>query len=149
VIDLKEEVLLRIADSSFSRLNSCCYTFNLARQFQPLLWMFKNPFSFEGRIRRLEYGLSYLIYIAIMIVLSLLAEVIGDTAALLLLLFAYIPLLWFLIAQGAKRCHDRDNTGFFQLIPFYAFWMLLAPGDSQANRFGSDPKGHLDGYGNE
>ena len=26
-------------------------------------YMFKNPFSFSGRIRRMEYGLTFIIYI--------------------------------------------------------------------------------------
>ena len=32
--------------------------------------MFRNPFSFKGRIRRLEYGLSYLFYIGASIILQ-------------------------------------------------------------------------------
>ncbi|MGV3540751.1 MAG: DUF805 domain-containing protein, partial [Rufibacter sp.] len=82
--------------------------------------MFKSPFSFTGRIRRLEYGLSFLIYLPFAIVLNVLAES-GDSASALVVLVLYIPLLWFLCAQGAKRCHDLDRSGWFQLIPFYGF----------------------------
>ena len=99
--------------------------------------MFKNPFSFTGRIRRTEYGLSIIIYLIAAGVISVGIETGGAAAALGLLL---IPLLWFLYAQGAKRCHDRDNTGWFQLIPFYGFWMLFAEGDDEDNRFGRNPK---------
>jgi len=98
--------------------------------------MFKKPFSFEGRIRRTEYGISYLIYI---VIISSLQILIGFTATPIFGLI-YIPLIWFLLAQGAKRCHDRDNSGWFQLIPFYFLWMLFAAGDEGANRFGADPK---------
>lgn len=36
--------------------------------------MFKNPFSFNGRICRVEYGLSYVIYmIAILIIVGILS----------------------------------------------------------------------------
>lgn len=52
-----------------------------------------------------------------------------------------IPVYWFIWAQGAKRCHDRNNTGWFQIIPFYGFWMLFADGDYGENDYGPNPKG--------
>lgn len=100
--------------------------------------MFKNPFSFSGRIRRTEFGISFIIYFVASFVISFGVQIGGVAAAVGLF---YIPLIWFLWAQGAKRCHDRDNTGWFQIIPFYFFWMLFAEGDQGSNRFGSDPKG--------
>ena len=48
---------------------------------------------------------------------------------------------YFLIAQGAKRCHDRGNTGWYQLIPFYGLWMLFGDGDIGTNNYGANPKG--------
>ena len=96
--------------------------------------MFAAPFSFDGRIRRTEYGLSFIIYIV------LYAIVIGLVKASGVFLIAYIPLLWFLWAQGAKRCHDRGNSGWYQIIPFYVFWMLFAEGDSNNNEYGNSPK---------
>jgi uncharacterized membrane protein YhaH (DUF805 family) len=101
--------------------------------------MFKKPFSFEGRIRRTEYGLSYLIYIAGIIIISLAGEI--STLLVLPVGLLIIPMVWFLWAQGAKRCHDRNNTGWFQIIPFYALWMLFADGDFGANQYGPNPKG--------
>ncbi|TCC98901.1 DUF805 domain-containing protein [Pedobacter psychroterrae] len=107
--------------------------------------MFKNPFSIEGRIRRLEYGLSYIIYIVYLvleiIVLGVFVEGTGgqnDTVAVYLLA---TPAIWFMIAQGAKRCHDRNNSGWWQLIPFYGFWMVFADGDIGPNDYGDNPKG--------
>jgi uncharacterized membrane protein YhaH (DUF805 family) len=107
--------------------------------------MFKAPFSFDGRIRRFEYGLSIIIYsIAIFIVGSIsgmfAASYDAGTASLVILIFL-IPLLWFLWAQGAKRCHDLGNSGWWQLIPFYGLWLLLADGLSGPNKFGDNPKG--------
>lgn len=104
--------------------------------------MFKKPFSFEGRIRRTEYGLTYLIYIAISVVLNFLVT---DGSSEILLL-VYIPLLWFLWAQGSKRCHDRTATGWFQIIPFYVFWMLFANSVYGPNEYGPNPKdlGNMD-----
>jgi len=101
--------------------------------------MFKAPFSFNGRIRRTEYGLTYLIYIAALFVLGLAGEAFGDFAPAVILF--YIPLIWLLWAQGAKRCHDRSNSGWFQIIPFYVFWMLFADSDLGENEYGLNPKG--------
>ena len=104
--------------------------------------MFRNPFSFNGRIRRVEYGLSNIIYMVIAIIGLLITDAVsmlsGAWGAISMII--YVPLIWFMLAQGAKRCHDRDNNGWYQFIPFYGFWMLFAPGDKRENRYGKDPK---------
>ena len=100
--------------------------------------MFKTPFSFEGRIRRTEFGLSYIIYIVAAGIISALMEISEATSFLGL---GFIPVIWFLIAQGAKRCHDRGNSGWYQIIPFYVFWMLFADSDVGQNEYGANPKG--------
>lgn len=101
--------------------------------------MFSNPFSFKGRIRRTEYGISFIIYFIIYVFVNAVLET-GDEAAILGL--AYIPMLWFLWAQGAKRWHDRGNSGWFQIIPFYGLWMLFGDGEIGNNEYGSNPKGN-------
>ncbi|MBC3757610.1 DUF805 domain-containing protein [Hyunsoonleella sp. SJ7] len=104
--------------------------------------MFKNPFSFEGRIRRLEYGLTYLCYIIITNLIEFLVnEYIGGDSALFVYLLVLIPLMWIMLAQGAKRCHDRGNSGWYQIIPFYVFWMVFADGEPGPNEYGDNPKG--------
>jgi uncharacterized membrane protein YhaH (DUF805 family) len=101
--------------------------------------MFKNSFSFEGRIRRSEYCLSFLIYAVIAgIVNTIVEESEGDAAFLMI---AFIPLLWFIIAQAAKRCHDVGNSGWWQLIPFYGLWLIFQDGEIGANKYGENPKG--------
>lgn len=103
--------------------------------------MFNNPFSFDGRIRRTEYGLSFIFYvIAAVIVNAIMASGGRDSGAAIIGL-AYIPMLWFLWAQGAKRCHDVGNSGWWQLIPFYVFWLLFQDGVHGANQYGENPKG--------
>lgn len=52
-----------------------------------------------------------------------------------------IPIYWFILAQGAKRCHDRGNSGWFQLIPFYGLWMLFGDSYFGNNKYGENPKG--------
>lgn len=104
--------------------------------------MFKRPFSFHGRIRRLEYGLSILLFYLYAIVAGFVLGLITNgnfsEGAIYVCL---IPGYWFLWAQGAKRCHDRNNTGWYQIIPFYALWMLFADGDEGENDYGDNPKG--------
>ncbi|HEY8935618.1 MAG TPA: DUF805 domain-containing protein [Cyclobacteriaceae bacterium] len=103
--------------------------------------MFKNPFSFNGRIRRMEYGLSILIHIVFYIAALALIDSsdtsgIGATIGVLM----FIPMLWFLWAQGAKRCHDIDRSGWMQIIPFYGFFLLFQGSDDGTNSYGPNPK---------
>ena len=100
--------------------------------------MFSNPFVFYGRIRRMEFGLSLLIYMVAFFFIIVQA---ADRHKEIYLL-ALFPLAWFRFAQGAKRSHDLGNTGWYQLIPFYTFWMLLAEGQTGVNQYGENPKGN-------
>lgn len=102
--------------------------------------MFERPFSFEGRIRRTEFGLSMLIYAAVWITMNLLLVSLG-TAGIAVMFIIIIPLLWFVWAQAAKRCHDRGNSGWYQLIPFYGFVLLFGDGEYGPNEYGPNPKG--------
>ena len=103
--------------------------------------MFSNPFSFSGRIRRLEYGLSYIIYEVWSVLIALvIGSIIKADAALILYYLFLTPGMWFLLAQGTKRCHDRGNSGWYQLIPFYGLVMLFGEGDYGTNEYGLDPK---------
>jgi uncharacterized membrane protein YhaH (DUF805 family) len=100
--------------------------------------MFRNSFSFDGRIRRTEFGISIIIYAIIASIINVaIKESHGDAG---ILGFAYIPMLWFIWAQGAKRCHDMNNNGWFQIIPFYLLWMIFAEGDLDSNEYGINPK---------
>lgn len=102
--------------------------------------MFSHPFSFHGRIRRLEYGLSVIIIYAYCFLIQILVDINPESAGILALL-TIVPLYWFMWAQGAKRCHDRGNSGWYQIIPFYGLWMLFGDGDECENDYGFDPKG--------
>lgn len=105
--------------------------------------MFSRPFSFEGRIRRLEYGISIIIFYAFAFLCGMLAAAVtggADNTAQMVAYIFLIPGYWFIWAQGAKRCHDRNNSGWYQIIPFYVLWMLFAPGDEEENDYGVSPK---------
>ena len=105
--------------------------------------MFKSPFSFRGRIRRLEYGISNIILVIYYSVFAFATNSFNETnsAPSTIFLISLIPLYWFILAQGAKRCHDLDNSGWYQLIPFYGFWLLFADGKIGNNEYGANPKG--------
>ena len=103
--------------------------------------MFRNSFSFEGRIRRLEYGLSFIIvyfWLGFSAFVEFIINAYNFEGIYYLLM---IPGFYFLIAQAAKRCHDRGNSGWYQLIPLYVLWMLFGDGDIGANNYGANPKG--------
>jgi tetratricopeptide (TPR) repeat protein len=99
--------------------------------------MFKDAFSFHGRIRGTEYGISFSIAVIALLIIKSIAETSSDAEVIYL---AYIPLYWFLFAQGAKRSHDLDNSGWWQVIPFYALWLIFEKGSIGTNRYGNDPK---------
>ncbi|MDU1891864.1 MAG: DUF805 domain-containing protein [Dysgonomonas sp.] len=101
--------------------------------------MFQNPFSFYGRIRRMEYGISYCIMMAYAMLSGLIVGFSGMPEGMIYILM--IPAYWFGWAQGAKRCHDRGNSGWYQLIPFYGIWMLFADSEYGENEYGPNPKG--------
>jgi len=117
--------------------------------------MFQHAFSFDGRIRRTEFGLTLLFQTVVGVILNfILISTRGEASFLLIL---YIPLIWFILAQGAKRCHDLGTSGWMQLIPFYnPFIMLFQDGQPGSNQYGDNPKGilvtggqtHQGGYSN-
>jgi uncharacterized membrane protein YhaH (DUF805 family) len=100
--------------------------------------MFNNIFSFDGRIRRLEYGISIIIYGVIAFILD---QIVKNNDSLTWIYIAFIPMLWFLIAQNTKRCHDVGRSGWYQLIPLYGIYLLFADGESGNNQYGLNPKG--------
>ncbi|MDH5556011.1 MAG: DUF805 domain-containing protein [Alphaproteobacteria bacterium] len=102
-------------------------------------------FSFEGRIGRQTYWLKYFLpWLAINIVAAVID---GMTGGLVAGLLVGLVGIWVGIAAGAKRCHDRDRTGWFQLIVLIpiigAIWLLIElgflKGSEGENRFGPDP----------
>ncbi|MDH6305932.1 uncharacterized membrane protein YhaH (DUF805 family) [Parabacteroides sp. PF5-5] len=103
-------------------------------------------FSFEGRIRRSEYCFTYLFYCLLFaaIYYTLIFNYMGmieiNEYVAIFLGLLLIPLFWIFCAQGAKRCHDRGNSGWFQLIPLYFFIMLFGDGERGSNEYGASPK---------
>jgi uncharacterized membrane protein YhaH (DUF805 family) len=88
-------------------------------------------FSFDGRIGIGEYWVSLLISMALRIANPYLHVVIQ--------LPLMIALIWFLLASGTKRCHDRGNPGIYMLIPFYVLVMAFGGSDPGSNGYGLKP----------
>ena len=121
---------------------------------QSIVWVWT---SFEGRIGRGTYWLKYVVpYVIILILLSIVETVAGITIddgmgngiGILSTIFILVN-IWFGLAVGAKRCHDRYRSGWFQaimLIPIIGgIWLLVElgflKGSEGENRFGPDPLG--------
>ena len=108
--------------------------------------MFERPFSFHGRIRRAEYGISYIVLCIWNVFLDKMLTLAENTpagTAIIFLIFILVNLffmLWFWWAQSCKRCHDRGNSGWYQLIPFYFFVLLFGNGEKGTNNYGDNPK---------
>lgn len=107
------------------------------------LGMFKRPFSFKGRIRRTEYGISFIVYIFGSFIVEAILKSPGMTygSAVFIYFLYFIPGLWFFWAQGCKRCHDRGNSGWYQIIPFYPLILIFGDGELGSNQYGNNPKG--------
>ena len=108
--------------------------------------MFGSSFSFTGRIRRLEYFISLIIaYLFFIIVNLFLMFMFNNVLYYYVPVYIYqlfnLPAYWFLLAQGAKRCHDRGSSGWMQLVPLYSLFMLFGDGNIGDNEYGANPKG--------
>ncbi|RVT99822.1 DUF805 domain-containing protein [Mucilaginibacter limnophilus] len=104
--------------------------------------MFKNSFSFYGRIRRTEYAYTLLIYLFVSPLLQIIAQSItNESISKYFDISAFIALTWFYLAQSAKRCYDMGKMPLYQFIPMYNLWMLFSDGEPYANQYGLDPKG--------
>ncbi|UCH72860.1 MAG: DUF805 domain-containing protein [Rhodospirillales bacterium] len=131
-------------------------------QAAPEMTLMKVWFSFEGRISRATWWMKYALpYLGISFAVSILDMILGthfvvveasaangymdQTMGILSLIWTF-PGLWMSIAAGAKRCHDRNRSGWFQLlwlVPLVNLWVLVEiwflRGTVGPNRFGTDP----------
>ena len=107
----------------------------------------KKLLSFEGRIRRSQYwqslfiviGLYFLILSTMDSISVITNDILSITLSALLIIIS-LATFWFSIAQTTKRCHDRNNSGWWQLIPFYTLWLMFADGDEKTNDYGINLK---------
>jgi uncharacterized membrane protein YhaH (DUF805 family) len=102
--------------------------------------MFTCVFSFNGRIGRLEYTITFIAYQIIVRTFNsyMMHNPISFEEAIGVYLTLAV-LFWITLAQGAKRCHDVGHSGWFQLVPFYFLWLIFSKGDTKKNKYGSSP----------
>jgi uncharacterized membrane protein YhaH (DUF805 family) len=105
---------------------------------------FRNYANFNGRASRSEYWYWMLLWLIVALVDEFVLPEQGPahTIRLLLLLVFGIPT----VAVSARRLHDIDKSGWFQLvwmIPIVGWILLLVwgcrKGTEGPNRFGPDP----------
>jgi len=101
-----------------------------------------NYTNFEGRARRKEYWMFFLINV----IISAIFQVIDNTYFGMnnqLNPFGTIYSLAVLlpsIAVAIRRMHDINKSGWYILIPIYNIFLLATEGDHGENQYGQDPK---------
>ncbi len=123
-------------------------------------------FSFQGRMRRRDFWLCFLILIVASCVLNVIVSMAlgptvivasADPAANFAAMsgamrgagLVALILCWPSLAIGVKRCHDRNQTGWWMLLLFIPiigfFWWLInlgiLDGTPGPNQYGPSPKG--------
>jgi uncharacterized membrane protein YhaH (DUF805 family) len=122
--------------------------------------------SMEGRIGRMTWWLSQLVMSLVMIIpYGLIFGILygttdfslpepkpsglGITLAVIIGGIMLVALIWASIVINAKRWHDHDRSGWYQLlamIPFVNIWVFIKSGFLRGtegpNRFGDDPVGN-------
>lgn len=106
-----------------------------------------NPIGFTGRISRLDYFISLLIwisYIAIWFILGIfLKSAIGNFPAAGLLFVFNFPLYFSAVV---RRLHDINKTGWLSLLSLIpvvgiilTIYLLFPKGDYTSNKYGEIP----------
>lgn len=104
--------------------------------------MFKNIFSFKGKIGRKEFLITAIVFFIIAISIQSIGalliglKIISEGVIIPIIVLFYLVIIWFLIAQGTKRCHDVGVNPLLQLIPFFYIYLLLAKGRFFETDFG-------------
>ena len=97
------------------------------------------PFSFKGRIGRVQLILSYVMGFVAWFASFLLFDIEhsdGNGGVILLFLACTVAFFWFLYAQCAKRCHDLGKSGVWMFVPFWNILLFFAEGEKKDNQYG-------------
>lgn len=97
------------------------------------------PFSFKGRVGRLQLILSYVVGFVAWFASFLLFDIEhsdGNGGVILLFLACTVAFFWFLYAQCAKRCHDLGKSGAWMFVPFWNILLFFAEGEKKDNQYG-------------
>lgn len=96
------------------------------------------PFSFKGRIGRVQLILSYVMgFVAWFAIYALSEPALEYNSNIFLLFLACTAVFfWFLYAQCAKRCHDLGKSGAWMFVPFWNILLFFAEGEKGENQYG-------------
>ena len=111
------------------------------------------PFSFKGRIGRLQLILSYVVGLVAWFAIFALSEPVlyyleYNSKIFLLFIACTVAFFWFLYAQCAKRCHDLGKSGAWMFVPFWNVLLFFAEGEEQDNQYGQGTATESDHSGN-
>ena len=108
------------------------------------------PFSFKGRIGRVQLILSYVVgFVAWFAIYALSEPALEYNSNIFLLFLACTAVFfWFLYAQCAKRCHDLGKSGAWMFVPFWNILLFFAEGEKGENQYGQGTATGSDHSGN-
>lgn len=106
------------------------------------------PFSFKGRIGRVQLILSYVVGFVAWFASFFLYYLEYNSNIFLLFLACTVVFFWFLYAQCAKRCHDLGKSGAWMFVPFWNVLLFFAEGEEQDNQYGQGTTTGSDHSGN-
>ena len=101
--------------------------------------------DFNGRARRKEYWMFFLINFLIAFALATFETLFGLNISAysgqsFLSNLYYLAVLIPSIAVGVRRMHDVGKSGWFLLIPIYNLVLAVTEGQKGDNQYGADPK---------
>ena len=94
-------------------------------------------FSLQGRLNRKPFIMRSLV---VGIPCSLIQTILSNDSVIFypgLLICLVLVISSFTL--GARRCHDLNHSGWFQIIPLYVLFMLFSKGKPGPNKYGPDP----------
>ena len=114
---------------------------------QPEVTLKDKYFLTKGRTNRKPYLLRGLILSFLDGILSAISNALGSSHSdsfmiiifYLILLGLYLVTWYSSITIGIRRCHDRGNSGWWLLVPFYGIFIIFAKGNDGPNAYGPDP----------
>ena len=105
--------------------------------------VFENYANFNGRARRREYWMFFLLNIIISYGLLFGLGFISPKLIIISSLYSLAVLIPG-FAVGVRRMHDIGKSGWFILIPIYNIVLLATEGEKGPNQYGADPKNHFE-----
>lgn len=108
----------------------------------------KNKYAlFNGRARRKEFWMFYLVWVIITLGINIIGIILGGLIAnFLFVIFSIIDLLFILgtivphVALCVRRIHDTNHSGWWIIVPFANLLLFLEKGTEGDNQYGPDPK---------